>query len=213
MCDPAGHSRKAWYLNSCFYFCSIENWRFTTLVKLFQGFELLRAQDLYRQPMFRQILQTFRRLVVLVSLMFWQGGFMFYGGIVVSVGSRVLGSDTQQGFITQSVTDALNTAGFVCLIIWGANLWWERRDVFRYEWLAFATTFALLIALVVIHLGMDRVLDIRTTVVTNHQHFGRYHKLYIGISSVQWLLSLLMLFGALLRWNRGEVNAGESVRG
>ena len=31
-----------------------------------------------------------RRMVLLVSLMFWQGGFMFYGGVVVPVGGRIL---------------------------------------------------------------------------------------------------------------------------
>ena len=52
-----------------------------------------------------------RRMVLLVSLMFWQGGFMFYGGVVVPVGGRILGSETRQGFITQSVTNYLNLAG------------------------------------------------------------------------------------------------------
>ena len=41
-----------------------------------------------------------RRFMLLVSLMFWQGGFMFYGGVVVEVGSRILGSELEQGFIT-----------------------------------------------------------------------------------------------------------------
>jgi len=48
-----------------------------------------------------------RRMVLLVSLMFWQGGLMFYGGVVVPVGGRVLGSETKQGFVTQSVTNHL----------------------------------------------------------------------------------------------------------
>lgn len=149
-----------------------------------------------------QILQTFRRFIVLVALMFWQGGFMFYGGVVVPVGSQVLGSDTQQGFITQAVTNALNLAGLVCLVIWGVNLYWERRDVSRFETAAWGTTFVLLAALVLIHLGMDEVLDVKSTSVTNHTRFGMFHKLYIGISSIQWLLSLSLLFATLLRWSR-----------
>ena len=134
---------------------------------------------------------------------------MFYGGVVVSVGSQVLGSDTQQGFITQAVTNALNVAGLVCLMIWGANLCWERREVSRFEWAAWGTIFVLLIALVVIHLGMDEVLDVKSTSVTNHVRFGMYHKMYIGISSLQWLLSLSLLFVTLLRWSgEKEIGAG-----
>src|SRR3954463_10179322 len=43
-------------------------------------------------------MQLIRRFMLLVSLMFWQGGFMFYGGMVVPVGGRILGSETTQGF-------------------------------------------------------------------------------------------------------------------
>ena len=46
-----------------------------------------------------------RRLLLLIGLMFWQGGFLFYAAVVVPVGTRVLGSETEQGFITQSVTN------------------------------------------------------------------------------------------------------------
>ena len=56
-------------------------------------------------------MRLLRQFVLLVSLMFWQGGFMFYGGVVVEIGGRLLGSETQQGFITQSATNYLNLAG------------------------------------------------------------------------------------------------------
>lgn len=61
-----------------------------------------------------------RRLLLLWALMFWQGGFMFYGGVVVPVGSRILGSDLEQGWITRSVTNYLNVAGAVALALWGS---------------------------------------------------------------------------------------------
>ena len=146
-----------------------------------------------------------RQFLLLVSLMFWQGGFMFYGGVVVEVGSRVLGSDTQQGFITQSVTNYLNIAGAVCLVIWFENLWHERRrGASKWEWGAWCLTAAMLVALVVIHPGMDQLLDARSTAVIDHSRFRLFHKAYIGISSLQWMVVLLSLLLVLQRWNRDE---------
>lgn len=58
-------------------------------------------------------MRMIRRLLLLWSLMFWQGGFMFYGGVVVPVSSRILGSDLEQGWITRSVTNYLNVSGAV----------------------------------------------------------------------------------------------------
>lgn len=52
------------------------------------------------------MITKFRRFLLLVSLFLWQGGLMFYGGVIVPVGATVLGSDTDQGFITQPVSFA-----------------------------------------------------------------------------------------------------------
>ena len=61
-----------------------------------------------------------RRLLLLLTLMFWQGGFMFYGAVVVPVGSEVLASDTGQGFITRSVCWPFST------LEWMASSMWRR---------------------------------------------------------------------------------------
>jgi hypothetical protein len=56
-----------------------------------------------------------RRVLVLGALLFWQGGFTFYGAVVVHVGQDVLGSHRMQGFVTRRVTNYLNLAGAVAL--------------------------------------------------------------------------------------------------
>jgi hypothetical protein len=128
---------------------------------------------------------------------------MFYGGVVVPVGSHVLGSDTQQGFITQAVTNYLNAAGIVCLLVWSETLWHERKHgVFKWEWLLLILNAGMLLALIGIHFEMDRLLDGKTTSIVNHVQFGLCHKLYIGTSSLQWLVSLSMLFLLFRRWSR-----------
>src|SRR5580700_10244682 len=86
-----------------------------------------------------------RRFLLLVSIAFWQGGFMFYGGVVVPVGAAVLGSEVEQGFITQAVTNYLNGAGAVCVTVWGIMLW---LDAPRSSWLG-RTSWALWSGLVV----------------------------------------------------------------
>jgi hypothetical protein len=142
-------------------------------------------------------------MILLVSLMFWQGGFMFYGGVVVPVGTTILGSETEQGFITQAVTNYLNGAGAVCLILWLEHLWRERRSgVFQVEWYVWGFATLSLGVLVGIHFRMDRLLNAELRSVRDHAAFSRYHKLYVGMSTLQWVASLVMMLLTLSRWSR-----------
>ena len=54
--------------------------------------------------------------------------------------------------------------------------------------------------LVLAHLQMDRLLNRELTSVIDP--FGQYHKLYIGVSSLQWLACLSMLFERLRAWSQ-----------
>jgi hypothetical protein len=148
---------------------------------------------------------VFRRMVLLVSLMFWQGGFMFYGGVVVPVGAAILGSERKQGFITQSVTNYLNVAGAVCLGVWLEHLWRDRRKgVSKLEWGFWTFAAVSVIVLAGLHVRMDHILSTEVSSVLDPEWFGRFHKLYLLTSSVQWLLSLALLFLAVLRWYRRD---------
>jgi hypothetical protein len=146
-----------------------------------------------------------RRMLLLVSLMFWQGGFMFYGGVVVPVGARVLGSETEQGFITQSVTNYLNAAGAVCLIVILEHLWHNRRHgVGKLEWSVWSLATFSVAFLAVIHRQMDQVLSVDSSSVLDPGRFGRFHKIYIATSTLQWLASLAMLLLAVVRWKQQD---------
>ncbi|MEI8017440.1 MAG: hypothetical protein WCH39_04520 [Schlesneria sp.] len=149
---------------------------------------------------------TIRRMLLLVTLMFWQGGFMFYGGVVVPVGAEILASDTKQGFVTQAVTNYLNVAGAVCLVVWLEYLWHHRRGgVSMAEWWVWLLMAISLVGLVGVHFQMDRILIAETTTVSEPKQFDLLHKLYIGTSSLQWLLSLVLLFLTLRSWNQADV--------
>jgi hypothetical protein len=159
----------------------------------------------------------FRRFVLLLSLAFWQGGFMFYGGVVVPVGASVLGSETEQGFITQSVTNYLNVAGVVCVTVWGVTLAFDVRRSSRLGrlcwaiWLGIALGLGVLIGL---HLIMDRGLDSAGHAILDEARFLRLHEAYITTSTVQWLLCLALLGLTLHAWrssDRVSSNGGHSI--
>jgi hypothetical protein len=151
----------------------------------------------------RSLMTLFRRFVLLLCIAFWQGGFMFYGGVVVPVGASVLGSETEQGFITQAVTNYLNCAGAVCVTVWGIMLWldaprssWLGRNGWAL-WSGLVVTLGLLIGL---HVLMDRLLDIPGHNFLDEEKFLRLHGVYIATSTAQWLMCLALLALTLRTW-------------
>lgn len=147
------------------------------------------------------MLNVIRRMLLILSLMVWQGGFMFYGGVVIPIGARILESDSLQGKITQSVTNYLNLSGAICLTIWLEYFWHERRmSVSRLERIMWCFAAVMLFALTITHIQMDLLLSSESKASVDPHSFGRYHKIYIGTSTLQWLASLVMLFERLKHW-------------
>jgi hypothetical protein len=147
---------------------------------------------------------TLHRLILLVALMFWQGGFMFYGSVVISVGAQVLGSESEQGFVTQSVTNYLNIAGAVCLTIWGIVLWRDKAT--RLGWTLWLGLVLSLAALAILHGRMDQRLEFDSHAVTG-QGFYTLHRAYLTISTTEWLTALALLGLTMHRW--GQVDRRE----
>src|SRR5689334_22865465 len=58
-----------------------------------------------------------RRFAVLAALMFWQGGFTFYAGVVVPIGTDVFGSAAGQAGITRRVAWYINVSGAAALAV------------------------------------------------------------------------------------------------
>ncbi len=143
-----------------------------------------------------------RRFLLLVSIAFWQGGFMFYGGVVVPTGAAVLGSEVEQGFITQAVTNSLNLAGAVCAVLWGITILLDarRRIVQRACWALWAVIVVALGLLVELHLQMDRLLDVANRTVSDEGRFRGLHQVYLTTISLQWAVCLVLLLMTLQIW-------------
>src|SRR5947209_13989523 len=130
-----------------------------------------------------------RRFLVLVALLFWQGGFTFYAAVVVPVGQDVLGSHKTQGFITRRVTNYLNLAGAAALLplAWdaaaGTNVAGRWRRVRWLAWLGMALALGLLAWL---HGRLDALLDPGGLRILSRSAFRAQHRWYLWISTLQW---------------------------
>src|ERR1700750_448327 len=109
-----------------------------------------------------------RRAVLLWFFMFWQGGFLFYGAIVVAIGSDVLGSDFAQGLITRRVALALNLTGIAVLVDWISDLLVERQTRVRRRWSMWVFLLLTIAVLDRLHPQMDALIDAPNRGFTDH---------------------------------------------
>ncbi len=144
-----------------------------------------------------------RRFLVLVALMFWQGGFLFYVSVVVPVGTAVLGSALRQGFITQQVTRWLNVSAIVALLILAAE--WlllpddsiVRRRLRAGCWLVMALCQAVLHYL---HQQLSLLMQGKGRIVLDPEAFYPLHRVYLWTHTLQWFVALLFLGLTLSAW-------------
>lgn len=144
------------------------------------------------------------RTIVLWSLMFWQGGFLFYASAVVPSAQNVIGH-RQQGFITRRVVHWINSAAVISLGLLAIDmaLFPDRRR--RWPgwslWLAAAATQAALFVLV---LRMDPLLDPEMRGV--ELGFRPLHRTYLWIHTGQWVVAIALSVTLLNRWRRRDAH-------
>ncbi len=148
-----------------------------------------------------------RRLLVLIALMFWQGGFTFYASVVVPIGTAHLGSATEQGFITREVTNYLNLSGAIALVFFGIDLVCTRRQE---RWVRLSRGFswlvmvALLAVLAWLHTYLDQFLDPEGQEVLHRAAFRLGHRWYLWLSTIQWGFGLLYAALTLFAWRQED---------
>lgn len=160
------------------------------------------------------MLTLLRRLLVLACLMFWQGGFTFYAGVVVPVGQEELGSHLQQGFITRKVTNYLNLIGGCALILlaWDVAASRERSRPRRWiRWAAWTGMAVTLLALIWLHPHLDQLLNQEMRELVDPKAFRSGHRWYLWLSSVQWAFGLVYAALTLQAWQAQDRQGADSA--
>lgn len=147
-----------------------------------------------------------RRFLVLAALMFWQGGFIFYASVVVPIGQDQLGH-FDQGLITRRVTNYLNLAGAVALVVLAgeAALISDSSKLRRWgRWAAWAGMALLLAALVWLHPRLEQLIDLDQERLVDRAAFRPLHRTYLWLSTVQWAIAIIYTLLILRGWREED---------
>ena len=120
---------------------------------------------------------------------FWIGGFSFYFGVVIRVGSDVVG-DSSQGFVTQGATGWLNVAAVIALVLIFASAWVARNWLAIGAWCVMAICQAILF---ILHARLDASLDTPSQTIIQRESFASLHESYEFTSAIQWLFAMIFI--------------------
>jgi hypothetical protein len=154
----------------------------------------------------RERLTLARRFLVLIALMFWQGGFTFYAAVVVPIGQDVVGKETQP-FITRQVAQAINISGAAALLVLALDLTGAARETVwahRVRWLMWLGMVAALAVLVWLHPQIDRYMNVESQEIISHKALRPWHRAYLWVSTVQWGFGLVYAWLTLRAWREAD---------
>jgi hypothetical protein len=148
------------------------------------------------------------RLIFILLMCLWFGGFTFYSLVVIHTGHRVFGDHRQVGFLTQRVTEWLNLIGLgaIAMMLWTAAIEFPKATRLA-RWILGSTCvliIAVQAALFFLHPQLDGFLDVASQTIHDRHQFKRLHLIYMNLSTVQWSATILYLGAVLALWTRPE---------
>ena len=150
------------------------------------------------------------RLATLLAMAIWWGGLTFYALFVVPTGVDVLGGETEQGFITQRVSNIINLCGLLALVVLLVHAAVSWRSIGRLSRIALSSTWlitaAAQFALLLMHPRLDALLDVPSHTIIEPSSFHRLHELYLIVTTIQWSAALVHLVAIIKIWSREARN-------
>jgi hypothetical protein len=138
------------------------------------------------------------RLLFLIALSIYIGGFTFYSAVVIPVLHDRLESSLETGLVTQRVTDVLNLLGVVTLslgwCVYGLSAvcgFGSDRGSHCKIWPLLISSICLVV-LLVLHRVLDRKLE-----TSMFAGFYPCHRAYLWTSTVQWFANLGLLIQSI----------------
>ncbi|MFL5339144.1 MAG: DUF4149 domain-containing protein [Gemmataceae bacterium] len=148
-----------------------------------------------------------RRFLALFALMFWLGGLMVFGAIVVPVIRANLDGPVRNT-ITQTVTRWMNFAGTVALLLTFVEAW--AASARRWRWAAWVGMALPQIAVVWLHHELSRQMKDGLE-HTNKAGFLAWHGAYMAFNVMQVLAGLTFAFLALRTWRKEDASAQDAI--
>src|SRR5262245_2017182 len=146
------------------------------------------------------------RLATVLTMALWWGGLTFYALFVVPTGVEVLGGETEQGFITQRVSNIINLCGVLALVVLLVHAAVSWRSIGRFAKITLSTTWFITAAaqsvLLLMHPRLDALLDVPSHSIVEPSSFHRLHELYLIVITIQWSSALLHLVAIITIWSR-----------
>ena len=135
------------------------------------------------------------------TLLFWQGGFLFYAAVVVPIGTDVHGS-FGQGMVTRHVTNWMNVSGVVAVVIcaWDQRANRETRRLRTARWALWAIMTGGLVALALLHPQVEGYVDFAGGRIDEYQVFYQWHRVYLYVASAQWVAGVAYVIVMLRAW-------------
>lgn len=147
---------------------------------------MLGSFQLLSTDAFRRAVFFFWRVFVWFLWAAWWGGLTFYALVVVPIGTELLGS-VEQGFVTQRVTLWHNRLGVVLALALAVEAWRLRSSA----WICLSIAVAMTtVVLMVWHRHLSLAMNFVDRTVP--ENFYTEHAIYLWITSVEWLLGMVV---------------------